>query len=121
MSIAQRILVARKAKGWSQANLAEQLEVSRASCSQWERGATSPSVEHLSKLALLLDIQFEWLATGRGEREYKNLNQINDMDSDNPLESQQILSLYQLLPKNLQHCMHSLLKVQSQLVSKRGE
>ncbi|MFK5894422.1 MAG: helix-turn-helix transcriptional regulator, partial [Pseudomonadota bacterium] len=71
MNIAQRIRIARKLKGWSQAQLAEKLNLSRGSCSQWERNVTSPSVDHLSKLALLLDVHFEWLATGRGLREYQ--------------------------------------------------
>jgi len=46
------------------------------SCGQWESGLSLPSVEKLSKLAVLLEIRFEWLTAGRGEMEY--IPEIND-------------------------------------------
>lgn len=117
MSIAQRIIIARKLKNISQSKLAEFMKVSRGSCSQWERAITTPSVEHLSKLALLLDVNFEWLATGRGERDYKDLNSVKE-HAGTYLDSNQVVSLFQLLPNDLQSCIHDMLKIQSDLLSK---
>ncbi|MCU7837464.1 MAG: helix-turn-helix domain-containing protein [gamma proteobacterium symbiont of Taylorina sp.] len=118
MTIAQRIMIARKLRGFSQTQMAEKLQVSRGSCSQWERGKTSPSVENLSKLALLLNVHFEWLATGRGERDYIESNQIGEEKAPQYAASNQINTLFQLLPNDLQIGMLELLKIQSQLLSK---
>ncbi len=65
MKIGERILFARKQVGLSQTHLASTIGVTRGACSQWERGVTVPSVEHLSSLAIELSVSFEWLATGR--------------------------------------------------------
>jgi len=117
MSIAQRIIIARKLKSISQAQLAEKMGVSRGSCSQWENGVTTPSVENLSRLALVLEVNFEWIATGRGERDYQEPASIKD-GKGSYIQNQQILTLFQLLPNDLQNCMHDLLKIQSNLLTK---
>lgn len=70
MSIGQRITKARKHRKISQARLATLIGVSRGACGQWEREITCPSTAHLASLALFLEVNFEWLATGRGEMEY---------------------------------------------------
>jgi hypothetical protein len=44
--------------------------VSRGACGQWEREITAPSTEHLARLAVLLEVNFEWLTTGRGDMDY---------------------------------------------------
>jgi len=68
MSIAERILFSRKQKKFTQDELAKLIGVSKSACGQWERGLTTPSVENLSRLAIVLEVQFEWLATGRGNK-----------------------------------------------------
>ena len=68
-SIANRITQARKNRGLSQARLAERMRISRGACGHWERGKASPSTAHLTKLAEILNIRFEWLATGKGSME----------------------------------------------------
>ena len=65
-TLAQRIIQARKAMGFSQAVLAEHLGVSRSACGHWERGKSKPSASHLISMAQLLNVSHEWLATGRG-------------------------------------------------------
>lgn len=42
---------ARRLKGWSQAQLAEELEVDKESVSRWERGVRRPSVEILDQIS----------------------------------------------------------------------
>ena len=63
---AQRIRIARRSAGLSQAQLALELGVQRSAVSHWEAQRGKPSVNHLRQLALLTGVQFEWLATGRG-------------------------------------------------------
>lgn len=73
MSIAERIRETRKDKGLSQSDLAERTGVTRGACGQWERGESAPSVENLARVAVILDVRFEWLATGRGTKEYESV------------------------------------------------
>ncbi|WP_301553967.1 helix-turn-helix transcriptional regulator [Stenotrophomonas sp. SAU14A_NAIMI4_5] len=62
-----RIRRARLTAGLSQTQLALHCGVRRSAVAQWEReGGTVPSVQHLSKLAIVTQVHFEWLATGRG-------------------------------------------------------
>lgn len=61
-----RITFARKRLGLSQAQLASILGVSRGACGQWEQGVSTPSVAHMAELARVMEVSFEWLATGRG-------------------------------------------------------
>jgi len=70
MDIAQRIKLARKQKGLTQLELSDLVGVTKGACGQWEVGMTTPTVENLSRLATILDVNFEWLATGRGEMDY---------------------------------------------------
>ncbi len=63
---AQRIRLARRAAGLSQAQLALELGVQRSAVSHWEAQRGKPSMNHLRQLALVTGTQFEWLATGRG-------------------------------------------------------
>lgn len=51
----------------TQADLAHRLGVSRSAVTQWERSnGTTPSVDHLARIACETGVCFEWLATGRG-------------------------------------------------------
>ena len=67
MTLYQRIRLARRHAGLSQSSLAEAVGVQRSAVSHWEapEGKT-PSSGHLQALALITQVQFEWLATGRG-------------------------------------------------------
>jgi len=71
MDMNERICVARKAAGFNKSELARTLNVTPTSCSSWElpignRNNSRPGVENLGRLALILNVRFEWLATGRG-------------------------------------------------------
>ena len=66
MSIASRIRKARLAAGYSQSHLAELMHVTRSACSQWEQpGGTAPRGSRLERLATVLGVSVEWLATGQ--------------------------------------------------------
>lgn len=65
--MAMRIRRARVLSNLSQGELARKVGVKRSAVTQWEReGGTHPSIEHLSMIAVVTQVSFEWLATGRG-------------------------------------------------------
>ncbi|MDA8703391.1 helix-turn-helix transcriptional regulator [Pseudomonadales bacterium] len=63
----KRIIKARTKAGLTQAELAKRLKVTRAACSHWEQGISSPNTKHLANLCLILEVNHEWLSVGRGE------------------------------------------------------
>lgn len=68
MSIAARIRKARLEAGFSQSHLADLMGVTRSACSQWEQpDGTSPRGARLQRLATVLGVSVEWLATGRDD------------------------------------------------------
>lgn len=67
MSIGARIRAARTAKGLTQQRLAQLVGVRQTSISDLERGESkSPAASTLVALSRVLDVNHEWLVTGRG-------------------------------------------------------
>lgn len=64
MTIGKRISELRKAKGYSQEYIAEQLGVSRQAVSKWEQDQTCPDTKNLIALAKLLETTVEYIAVG---------------------------------------------------------
>jgi transcriptional regulator with XRE-family HTH domain len=69
MELGRRIAKTRKRRGWSQAELARRLKVSRERLSKWERGQNAPSLEDLATLSEVLEVPLEGLGLGRTERQ----------------------------------------------------
>lgn len=70
LSIAERVRMARENASLSCAQLARQVGVRPSAAVQWEAdGGTTPSVENLSRIAAITGFAFEWLATGRGQKD----------------------------------------------------
>jgi transcriptional regulator with XRE-family HTH domain len=62
-----RIRHARRLARLTQAKLAEAIGVGASAVAQWELpDGTSPTVEHLDRIAAVCRVSFEWLAMGRG-------------------------------------------------------
>lgn len=79
MTPQQRIRLARRHAGMSQAALGSAVGVQRSAVGHWESAQGKfPSVAHLREVALITGVQFEWLATGRGKM---NLSADTEMDS----------------------------------------
>lgn len=57
MELAEKIMELRKRKGYSQEELAHQMNVSRQSVSKWEAGQSTPELERLIELAELFDVK----------------------------------------------------------------
>lgn len=64
----ERIRLARRKAGHSQQALAQLLGVKRSAVANWEGvNGASPCGANLERLAEVLKVAYEWLATGRGE------------------------------------------------------
>lgn len=70
MKIGPRIKGSREQRRLSQGELARRVGVSQPTVSDWENGKTEPTVDNMRSLAVELEVCFEWLATGRGPRDY---------------------------------------------------
>lgn len=67
MTLSTRIRYARTLAKLTQEALATKLGVRRTAVAQWEQVAgTKPTMNNMIQLAILTDVRFEWLATGRG-------------------------------------------------------
>ena len=62
MSIGEKIYAYRTAQNLSQEELAERLEVSRQSVSQWETGAALPELDNLIRMCNIFDVSLDQLA-----------------------------------------------------------
>ncbi len=61
MILAEKITILRKQNGWSQEDLAEQLDVSRQSVSKWESGTSIPDLDKILKLSNLFGVSTDYL------------------------------------------------------------
>lgn len=67
-TLSPRIRKARTRAALSQSQLARLIGVKRSAVTQWESPVgTLPSMEHLIAIAVHTGVNFEWIATGRGD------------------------------------------------------
>ena len=64
-SIGKTIAELRKAKGWTQIELAEKLNVSDKAVSKWESEGGFPEITQLPVLAKIFDVNIDYLMTGK--------------------------------------------------------
>lgn len=64
-SIGKAIASLRKSKGWTQAELAEKLNVSDKAVSKWESENGLPEISQFPALASLFDVNIDYLMTGK--------------------------------------------------------
>ncbi len=61
MILAEKIILMRKKKGWSQEELADKLGISRQSVSKWESGASIPELDKIVKLSAMFEVSTDYL------------------------------------------------------------
>ncbi len=61
MILADKIMNLRKKCGWSQEELADQLDISRQSVSKWESGASIPELDKIVKMSALFEVSTDYL------------------------------------------------------------
>jgi len=71
MNFSERLKKEREKKGWSQAELAEKIHVSRQSVSKWETGKNYPSIEVIIDLSDLFGITIDELLRSDDELKQK--------------------------------------------------
>lgn len=76
MSFADKLIQLRKQKGWSQEELAEQMNVTRQSVSKWESEQSVPDIERIIQLADLFDVSTDYLLRDTNDKSvYKDENE----------------------------------------------
>jgi transcriptional regulator with XRE-family HTH domain len=135
----ERIALARKRAGFSKSELARALGVTPTACNSWElpsahKNSSRPSVANLAKLAAVLNVRFEWLATGRGEVQSPPMERsrlpagaqgrsANRQPPDKPrgldAEQRRLLDVYRNLPPGERKVLLGFVKMAAQ--SYRGE
>lgn len=66
-TIGGRIKIARKAMKLTQAELADKLELTQGFIGHIENGRNMPTLDQINRMAIILDCNMTWLATGEGE------------------------------------------------------
>jgi transcriptional regulator with XRE-family HTH domain len=61
MRLSDKIITLRKARGWSQEEFAEKLDVSRQAISRWENGTALPDVQNVLQISKLFDVTTDYL------------------------------------------------------------
>ena len=68
MTFGEKLQALRKARGWSQEELATQINVSRQALSKWESGASVPDTENVVALSRLFGVSTDYLLLERPQR-----------------------------------------------------
>lgn len=61
MKLSDKIIKLRKARGWSQEDFAEKLNVSRQAVSRWENGTALPDANNILQLSKLFQVSADYL------------------------------------------------------------
>ena len=61
MILAEKIALLRRQNGWSQEELANQLNFSRQAVSKWEGGMSIPDLDKILKLSALFEVSTDYL------------------------------------------------------------
>ena len=87
MTMGEKILSMRKARGWSQEELAERIGVTRQAVSRWESGAAKPDADKIIAVCDLFGVSADYLLrdTGGGMSELKPENELQKAIRTMPL------------------------------------
>ena len=99
LDIGSKITQLRKAKNWSQGELADKIEASRAIIGKYERNENLPSIEMVVKMAKAFDVSVDFLL---GEGEYasydkdtiRRIQDIEKLDGNTKVKIFDIIDTY---------------------------
>ncbi|WP_431021468.1 helix-turn-helix domain-containing protein [Chromobacterium phragmitis] len=103
LEIGLRIKEARLLRRKSQAWVAEQIEVTQPSVSEWERGDSSPSTSSIAKLCQALQVNFKYILTGEGSLEGNSdvtANPVSWEPEPLPDDEAEMLELYRSMTRS---------------------
>lgn len=61
MTLPEKIVSLRKARGWSQEDFAEKLNISRQAISRWENGTALPDAQNILQISKLFEVTTDYL------------------------------------------------------------
>ena len=73
MIFAEKLVQLRKKAGWSQEELAAQMNVSRQSVSKWEGAQSIPDLEKIIRLSKLFNVSTDYLLKDEKEEEENSI------------------------------------------------
>ncbi|MCI8504885.1 MAG: helix-turn-helix transcriptional regulator [Lachnospiraceae bacterium] len=82
MILAEKIIRLRKGRGWSQEELAEQLEISRQSVSKWEGGVSIPELDKIIRMSEIFGVTTDYLLKEEQEWEPRETERVSCGESD---------------------------------------
>lgn len=82
MNLSEKLILLRKEKGVSQAELAELMNVSRQAISRWETGAAVPSAENLKYLRSLYNVSLDYLFNDAADEPDENEKVIEEIENE---------------------------------------
>ncbi|OEK09130.1 transcriptional regulator [Flavivirga aquatica] len=87
LNIGSKIMELRKAKSWSQEDLAKQIQSSRVMIGNYERNTNTPSIDILLKIANIFDVSVDYLIGEGSLSNYdkevlKRIEDIEQLDED---------------------------------------
>lgn len=74
MNFGERVVKARELLGFNQSEFAERIELAAQSLARYEKNKVKPSVDFITKLTNMFNINSNWLLTGKGEMLLKDKN-----------------------------------------------
>ena len=105
-----RIAALRRSAGWSQAELAQKLQISASAVGMYEQGRREPAAELLVSIAALFEVSVDYLLTGKPENEQQRqrvqqtvLQSVEEMDKrlrhrgNRPFTRQEMVVLFAAL------------------------
>lgn len=107
MILADKIILLRKKCGWSQEELAEQLDISRQSVSKWESGTSVPDLDRIIRMSEIFGVSTDYLlkdeleeikyaaSEGEGKRDEAGVRSIS------PEEANEFMDLMWKSAKNI--------------------
>lgn len=99
VNIGERITQLRKAKNWSQDELAKKIEASRVMIGKYEREDNSPSIEVIVKLAKAFDVSVDYLL-GEGLNatyDKEMVKRLDELESLPEVEKKQVFQYMDLV------------------------
>lgn len=78
MKLEEKLVSLRKAKGFTQMKVAEELDVSRQAVSRWESGSALPSTENLKVLSELYGVSVDYLLNKENENSFWSAKETGD-------------------------------------------
>jgi transcriptional regulator with XRE-family HTH domain len=94
MSFGERLMLARKRKGLSQAEIGKQVGIQGDAYGRYERNIVKPNIEIATKISNILDISLDYLVGKRDhELDEEVLSKVEDISKMDPVSKSHVFAL----------------------------